>query len=434
MPRVAPPHLQAAFEPFREAWQSAQGAALDVEQTPWPEVEKGVIKLLGGPFRLEQPEHQGVAFALAFLFGERLAQADDGFWFPNRDTPENAMVGFPDAILTVSPLGAVMDALRKSNLALLDATAQEIHRSIATVKFSPTAGGGGAKLQAEDYVRLFDPGFLQFAALDPAKLKTTWESKPDKLAAELRDALGRITDKEMPREAKAQFESQIVGSLRKLDPTKALIEQTAQAPRIVELLAHLFATTHATGSAPAEFWDEVILPLLFIGNPEKFPPLDAEELQAVEQGVDPLALFLDVVPFTTPAAEEGLLGVFPNEDLSIPHPSFGQLPSPRMIQLKPDRLTGPLQKFDPAKAKETQARFAAYLQEKRGGKAAAAAPQSDQMKEAAFTLLGDLKEVFTTAKPETPVVLRRLTESEAMSEPAVSVVRRALSGPRIILA
>jgi hypothetical protein len=246
--------------------------------------------------------------------------------------------------------------------------------------------------------------------------------------------LGRITDKEMPREAKAQFESQIIGALRQLDPAKALIEQTAKAPRIVELVAHLVATSQATGSAPAEFWDEVILPLLFIGNPEKFPPLDVEELKAVEQGVDPLALFLDVVPFSTPAAEEGLLGVFPNEDLSIPHPSFGQLPSPRMIQLKPDRILAALQTFDAAKAKDTQARFAAYLQEKRGGKALTPAPQSEQMREAAFTLLADLKEVFTTAKPGTPVVLRRLTEGEAMSEPAVSVVRRALSGPRIILA
>src|SRR5690242_3225301 len=116
MPRVAPPHLQSAFEPFREAWQKVQGAALDVEKTPWAEIEKGVIKLFGGPFRLEQPEHQGIAFALAFLFGERLAEADQGFWFPNRDTPENAMVGFPEAILPVSPLSAVMETLRRANL------------------------------------------------------------------------------------------------------------------------------------------------------------------------------------------------------------------------------------------------------------------------------------------------------------------------------
>jgi hypothetical protein len=61
MPRAAPPHLQSAFEPFREAWQKVQGAALDVEKTPWAEIEKGVIKLFGGPFRLEQPEHQGIA-------------------------------------------------------------------------------------------------------------------------------------------------------------------------------------------------------------------------------------------------------------------------------------------------------------------------------------------------------------------------------------
>jgi hypothetical protein len=433
MPRIAPPHLQAAFEQFREAWQSAQGGPFDEQKTPWADVEKGVIKLLGGPFRLDRPEHQAVAFGLAYVFGERLAEADGGFWFPNRDVPENAMIGFPDAILTVSPLGGVMDALRKANLGALEQMSQDIHRSIAGVKFSPQAGGG-AKLQPEDYVRLFDPGFLQFVALDGAKLKTAWDSKPDKLAADIREAISRINDQEMPKEAKAQFEAQIVGALRKMDPAKPVVEQTPMAPRIVELMAHLFAAQNATGSAPAEFWDEVILPLLFIGSPENFPPLDEEELEAVEKGIDPLALFLDVVPFSTPAAEEGLLGVFPNEDLNLPHPAFAQLPSPRMIQLKPDRIVEALGKFDAAKARETQQRFLAYVQEKRGGKAVQVPPQSEQMREAAFTLLSDLKQVVESAKNGSPLILRRLTESEAMSEPAVSVVRKALSGPRIILA
>jgi hypothetical protein len=53
------------------------------------------------------------------------------------------------------------------------------------------------------------------------------------------------------------------------------------------------------------------------------------------------------------------------------------------------------------------------------------------MLKAAMVLLGDLKRAVTTEKGD--LCLRRLTEAEAASEQAVSLVRKALQGPRIIL-
>jgi hypothetical protein len=46
-------------------------------------------------------------------------------------------------------------------------------------------------------------------------------------------------------------------------------------------------------------------------------------------------------------------------------------------------------------------------------------------------LLTDLKRVIDSGKD---VCVRRLTEAEAASEPALALVRQALSGSRIILA
>ena len=132
------------------------------------------------------------------------------------------------------------------------------------------------------------------------------------------------TQPPLPAEARQQFEGQIVGSLQRLEPGKALAEQIERAPRVVELMGHLFATVGGTGSAPEEFWQDLVLPLLFIGAPESFPPLDEEEVDAFKQGADPLALFVDVVPYSQPAPEEGLLGAFDVGDLGLPHPSLRQ--------------------------------------------------------------------------------------------------------------
>jgi hypothetical protein len=52
------------------------------------------------------------------------------------------------------------------------------------------------------------------------------------------------------------------------------------------------------------------------------------------------------------------------------------------------------------------------------------------MLDAAMVLLNDLKRVVESGKD---VCVRRLTEAEAASDPALSLVRQALTAPRIIL-
>ncbi len=250
--------------------------------------------------------------------------------------------------------------------------------------------GGQPKLGPVDYQRLFDPGFLQFVVLDPAKAKSTFEAKPDGLARDVKDALGR-TQPPLPKEARDQFEGQIVMSLQRLDPSKSLADQVERAPRLVELMAHMVATVGGTGCAPEEFWAEIVLPLLFIGVPQQFPPLDEEELEAYSKGAEPLALFVDVVPHAHKAPEEGLLGAFEMTDIGLPHPSFSKVGALRLIQINPSRIKGLLEQFDPAKTMDAVKRFAQYLAEKSGKTAHEESPQSKEMLQAAMMLLTDLK-------------------------------------------
>ena len=421
-----PPQLEAARTQLATLLQQAEGKPVDPVKESWADVERSVIKVLRGPFSIQQPEHQVVALGLAAAFAARLAEAHPVFWFPSRESPEGAELGFAEALMKLSPFGAVVDALGSARLAKLDDVAKEIRNSLAQVKFS---GGATQKLQPEDYMRLFDAGFVQVVALDAVKAKQTWETPPQRVSIDLREALTRAT--KLPPEVRKQLEQQLLTALSRMEPNKPIMSQVTRAPRIVEMMGLLFGTHAATGSAPEEFWMDVAMPLLFIGHPAAFPPLDEEELQVAKQGVDPMFLFLDVVPHQFQAPdEEGLMGAFPSASLALPDPGFGAISSLRLIKVGLDAVKEPLKAFDPAKTRDAIKRFGGHVREKTGPVTLQGETEANQMLDAALQLLGDFKKVVESGKD---VCVRRLTEAEAASEPALTMVRQALQGPRIIL-
>jgi hypothetical protein len=426
MPSTLPPHLQLALTQLDQALQRVDQQPLDLLKASWADIEKRVARVLMGAFDPSKPEHQAVALGLAAALGERFAQSDGGFWFPHRESPEGAMLGFPEALLMLSPLGAVLEALGRAKLPALDDVGADVRRAQAQARFSPNAQT--RRLDPEMYARLFDPGLVQFAVLDPAKAKQAWESKPDGLARDLRDALAR-TEGKLPADARTQMDQQLVGSLTRLDPGQPLIAQLARGPRMVELMGHLFGTITGTGAAPEEFWAEVVFPLLHIGAPTQFPPLDADEMKLLDHPSGLLELYLDAVPYQTPASEDGLMGVFSPEQLDVPHPELAKVGTPRMIKLGREPFDALVAKLDVAASRESLAKFATYAETQRG-KPAATSSNAESMKQAAFTLLSDLKRL---QEVKGDLVMRRLTEAEATSEAALAPVRQALQAPRIIL-
>ena len=101
----------------------------------------------------------------------------------------------------------------------------------------------------------------------------------------------------------------------------------------------------------------------------------------------------------------------------------------RLIKVGLESIKGPLEKFDAAKTRDAIARFGAYLKTL-GGAGDQGAAEAEQMLGAALNLLEDLKKVVLSGKD---VYVRRLTEAEAGAESAMSQLRQALQGPRIIL-
>jgi len=427
-----PPQMQHAQESLSRAVAEVEKRPVDLLKASWVEIEQSAIKLLGGAFKLDRPEHQQVALGVAAVLASRLSAEMGAFWFPQRDTLEGAALGFPDALVTLSPFGAALDALSRSQLGKLEELTAELRKSIAAAKFSIAGGGAPARLRPDDYARLFDPGFVQLTALDPARSKQVWEGTPAAAAREIRDALGRST--QLPAEAKRQMEAQLVGTLSRMDQQKPL-QQQAEAAGLGDLLGHLFASKAASGIGPEELWQEVAFPLAMIGAPPQFPPLEQEDLDAYAAGAPVVGLYVDLVPYATPAPDEdGLLGVIPMEHLGLPPGASGRGASPRLIRVKqPDALRALFKGFDPAKTKDALQRFGKYLEEKSGKKPPDPA-QAQRMEEIAFLLLEDVRRLLGAVDQGAELYVRRLTEAEAASEPALALLRDALQGPRIILA
>lgn len=418
-----PPQVEAAQEQLLAVIEGITKTPIDPLTTPWAEIEKSVIQVLGGAFNPQQPEHQVAALGLSGMWAARLMKDDGAFWFPNRDFAEGAGLGFSGALIMLSPMGAVVDALSRANLSRLDEVAREIRNSLAQAKFG--TGGGQARLTPLDYQRLFDPGLLQFLALDEAKVQKALGSTPEALTRDLRDAIARANG--MPAEAKQQLEAQLVGGLKGLEQTLPMSAQIERGSRLVELAAHLFGSNSGSGAAPEEFWTDITFPLLHIGAPANFPPLDEDVIQAADK-VDPLFLFLDSVPNAIPAPEEGPFGIFEMDEIGLLHDDFNKVRNVRLLKVHSERFTKILAGFDKTKLQDGLTRFNKYLEEK-SGKKPMTSGEGEQLVQGSLQLLSDLQKLASSGT----LYVRRLTEAEALSEGAMQLVRQALNAPRIIL-
>ncbi len=426
-PQNVPPQVAMAYQRLAEGLKQVNVTA-DPMKAAWSELEPGIARLLGGQMNPNAPEHQMIALGVAALLGIRFAQEDGAFWAVNRESPDGFILGFPDAIIMLSPFGAAMEALATANLGRLDELTKQVRTALGRARLAP--GAAPQRLTSEDYERLFDPAFMQWIVVEEAKLKRAWDEPVSGLLRDVRDGIDRA-GAQLPVEVKRQIEGQLVQSLAAMDQSKSMMSQVDRAGRLVELVAHLAATTEMTHPAPEEFAAGVAMPLLLIGKPEKFPDLEDEEKAALEQGVDPLFLYLDVVPHQFSGVDDGLLGVLGDQDVTLPHPGLQQVMPLRLFEVRLDRLGPAFAAFDPASVKASFDRFLQHVAAQTGKPVPPG--RSEQVIAEACAQLTELKKIYD-ARGKGRVFVRRMPESEAAADAALAVVRKAMHGPRIILA
>jgi hypothetical protein len=428
------------IDQLRRALREVEQRDIDPLTAPWSEIEPGVAKLLGGPFSPERPEHAPLALLLAAAFGERVCRDLGGFWFQNRATPDGAAIGFPEVTVMFSPLDVVLQALSRSRLTMLDDVAQDLGSTISRARAEAAATGalGGTRLGPDDYRRMFDPGFVQLCCLDVGKVRAALARTPLEAAREVEDALSRMPSG-VPADVRASMRDQIAGALRSLPNDAPLSARARAATPLVELLALLEGARETTRFAPAELWQHVLLPLLHIGPAETFPPLDGDDREALREGADPLVVYVDTVPFRTPAADEdGLLGVFPGDQVGVLDPCFLGLPTVRTLAVPAAPLAPLLAGFDRGALRASVERFTRQAVAEAQGAGEAAPNVESGMLPIALELLGELQRVVgavgEAAPGERVLCVRRAPEAEAASDLALKELRRAMQGSRIILA
>jgi hypothetical protein len=428
-----PPPMAAALEELRRVLVGPDGKPIDPLTAGWDQIEKGIILLLGGAFNPQQQRHLDVAFMLAAALAERLRRDLGAFWFQNRATPHGATLGFPDAVVVFSPIEAVFEALGRAKLGMLDSLAGELSKAVAQGR----GAGERPGLGPEEYQRLFDPGLAQFLALDPDAVGRALSTPTESTARDFEHGFSRMS-REIPEQARKQVAAEIGGALRRLPGATALGDQIPQAPQLVEFVAMATGALATTGIAPVEFWEQLLIPLLHIGAADNFAPLEDEELAAYRQGADPLLLYVDVMPYRTPAADEdGVLGVFPHDQVTLLDGRFAGGQGVRLVKLDLTVLAPLCAAFDPAAVRASVEKFAALCAETAGG--AVPQPPSESgrpnLREVVLLLAENLKHLVALAQEKGLwLVLRHATESEAGSEPILQELRRALREPRIVLA
>jgi hypothetical protein len=424
-----PPQIQAAVNHFAKALAAAEKREIDPLTAPWTEIEQGVIKLLGGAFSPREAAHHNLAFMVGAALAERLRRDLGAFWFPNRTVPQGAALGFPSGIIVFSPFPTALQAMSRGRLTMLDEVTRELDQVTAQGRAENL--GGGQTLGPDDYQRLFDPGFVQFVCLTPPAMQTLWARTAPQEMRELDDAFSRMPDR-VPVEARKGLQRQLNDSMRRLDAARTIGELAGGAPQLIELLALVHAGGEATGFAPAELWEGVLLPLLHIGAATSFPPTDDEEVrQAFQQGAPAILVYVETVPYQTPAADEdGLLGVFPGDGVLLADAVFEKAETVRLNRVDPKILKDLAARFDATAVRASIERF----REAGGGK-----PETPEngpsLLDVAMTLLTDLSRVVASAEEKGAYLcVRHATEAEAASEPLLDELRRVATGPRIILA
>jgi hypothetical protein len=424
------------IDQLRRALREVERKEVDPLTAPWSEIEPGVAKLLGGPFSPDKAEHAPVAFLLAAAFGERVCRELGGFWFQNRATPDGAAIGFPEVSLMFSPLDVVLQALSRARLTLLDDVAKDLGATLARAREQAAASGAAARLGPDDYRRLFDPGFVQLACVDLAKVRAALGRTPAEAAREIEEAVARMPAN-VPANVRASLREEIAGALRQLPPDRPLSTHARVAAPLAEVVALVEAAIDTTRFAPAELWQHVLLPLLHIGAAETFPALDADEREALRDGTDPLVMYVDTVPFRTPAADEdGLLGVFPPESLAPLDPAFEGTPTVRALVAPAATLAPLAAAFDRGALRAAIERFTRHAVTEAQGAAESAPNVESKLLPIALELLGELARVVAAVgEPggERALVVRRAPEAEAASDMALKELRRAMQGSRIIL-
>jgi hypothetical protein len=263
---------------------------------------------------LKDETHYEVWFDFGAWIGETLRRRHGGHWLMMGEDPRTWRIGFSKILLEVAPFAFAEQLLRMGSGALRKMIT-EIER-IRAQHDEQQARDGGREIDrflAQHYVRMHTVPLGQWMSMDFNRVHGLWSKAPTKeLIGAIREAAPRL-----PPQNQAVIE-QVVAALSRADQERPLGDQTKDRG-LFEAIAQIIGLRRATAPIAIDILERVVVPALHVGVPEKFPPLDEDDLGNLRKGIELFVFFVEVVPHKFQADDEGFLGSIPHEDLSTPY-------------------------------------------------------------------------------------------------------------------
>ena len=255
----------------------------------------------------------------------------------------------------------------------------------------------------QHYIRMHTVPLGQFMSMDFANLAKLWNEEPcEKLIAELKEKGPRLGPQNV------QIVEQVVGALSKAKLDTPVAKQTNDRG-LFEAVAQIIALRRATTPVAIDILERVVMPALHVGIPEKFPPLDEDDLGNLHKQVELFHFFTEVVPHKFQADDEGFLGTIPHEQLGSPYNdgrNVLEIGKGDWVIVNPAHFIPMLQEFDPQKLLDKYDEFVKYV---------ASIPEAPRRRddgrmlaETAVRALADLKACVATAAQNRDALLFRL--------------------------
>lgn len=307
---------------------------------------------------LEIPGHRELWFNFGAWIGEALRLRHGGHWLFVGDDPKGWRLGFSKVLLEVVPHMFAEQLLRMGQGAGKKLIG-EIERIRETHAERKERDGGQEldRFTAQHYIRMHTMPLGQWMVMDFGHLDRLWNRSATRdLVKEVRKAGKKLG------EANAPLIERICQALEKADPEKPLGQQTGDRG-LFEAISQIVSLRRTTAPIAMDILESMVMPALHIGIPDKFPPLDEDDLARLRKGVELFALFVDVVPHKYQAWDEGFLGTIPTEDLATPYRDKTKLEVGKgdWVIVNPKRFKEMLLEFDSKRLLERYDAFVEYV-------------------------------------------------------------------------
>ncbi|HEY4245172.1 MAG TPA: hypothetical protein VGM88_35390 [Kofleriaceae bacterium] len=352
---------------------------------------------------LKNEDHWEVWFSFGAWIGETMRRRHGGHWLLMGDDPHTWRIGFSKVFLEIAPFMFSEQLLRMGSGATRKMVS-EIERIRLVHEEQETADNGKTldRFLAQHYIRLHTVPLGQWMAMDFARIAKLWNDAPvSDLIAAVREAGPRLGP------ANVQVVEQVVAAISRAKQDQPIAKQTTDRG-LFEAIAQILGLRRATQPVAIDILERVVMPALHVGMPEKFPPLDEDDLENLHKGIELFAFFVEVVPHKYSADDAGFLGTIPHEQLSTPYADRNVLEIGKgdWVVVNPTHFLPMLEELDPPKLLEKYDEFVTYV-----GSVPEAPRRRDDgrmLAETAIRALADLKACVGVAAQNNDALLFRL--------------------------